>query len=437
MIAELKKDIAADKKASQQESFAQKQEMVVLRNEIVTLQNANAILAYKSDAFIKQFANSKISDQALASKNVKAHQEDDGDFDGEAEEQHSIDDREDFRQSQYGALKELIEKNHDEIHMVISDIKQEVMDRLSTRIQKSVDGVAGDLAEHVAQIADLKESKKSGDLVNVKEQIDDLWKAINPRPKFDLSQQRDQSNSWFAYMDKPLLAGDSRPNFDLGGKNVNFNKDNDNGFPGDAEETRSVDFRQCQHDILKEHIDRVESELHVAITDNKKYVMTKLAAKFQKRLDVVAGDLAEHVAQIADLKESGDLVNVQHLHEQVNDLKQQIEHGWKTAFNIAVEAPDFDQSEHHNHEKIQSSDFKALKQDVYEKFKLFAGEVDKELKRMNMKLGGLPVTSAKREEMEAYLVRVETKMDNVQHWVATINQKLVDSGMANLVGPHS
>lgn len=214
------------------------------------------------------------------------------------------------------------------------------------------------------------------------------------------------------------------------------NKD-DNDFDGDVKETRSIEFQQRRYDILKEQIERVEDDLHVAIADNKKDVMTKLATKFQKRLEVVAGGLAEHVAKIAEMEESGAVINSEDLKQQINDL-------WK-AINNGPQ-PNFDLDEQDYQEKNRSTnmdklsmgaEFKAFQNKVYEQFKAFAGEVDRELKRFNMKLGGLPVTNADRNEMEAELTRLETKIDNVQHWVANVNQKLVEIGHARLVDPQS
>lgn len=229
-------------------------------------------------------------------------------------------------------------------------------------------------------------------------------------------------------------------------KDANAGESDDDDFDDDAEDTRSVDFRQCQYDTLKEHIERIEDELHVAIADNKKYVMTKLATKFQKRLDIVASGLAEHVAQIAELKESGAVVNAQDLKEQISDLYKAINNGTEPNFNTSSDWKGADPAEQGNQEKNRSAnmdklgmagEFQVLKEEVYEKFKVFAGGVDKELKRVNIKLGSLPVTSAERKELEAYNDRIEAKMENIQYWLATINQKLVELGHANLVGPHS
>ncbi|TID27745.1 hypothetical protein E2P81_ATG00499 [Venturia nashicola] len=112
-----------------------------------------------------------------------------------------------------------------------------------------------------------------------------------------------------------------------------------------------------------------------------------------------AGDLAEHVVAVAGLKESGDLISDQKLRQQIDELKQQVEQGRKTASNVAVETP-------HLNRRDTSGDFNALKQELYEKLKVFTGEVGKELKRMNTKLGAV-LNPAKGDEMKAYLAHVE------------------------------
>lgn len=141
--AQLKKDMAA----SQKESSAQKQEILALRNDVNTLRNANTILKSQIDAqqeeytasLNKKFADCKIPENAVRSKDA----DDDRDFDSDAEEQRSIDDREDFHNAQYDTLKERLEKEHDEIYMVISDVKQDIMTKLDMKFQKQLDVVAG------------------------------------------------------------------------------------------------------------------------------------------------------------------------------------------------------------------------------------------------------------------------------------------------------
>ncbi|QDS72869.1 hypothetical protein FKW77_007412 [Venturia effusa] len=220
------------------------------------------------------------------------------------------------------------------------------------------------------------------------------------------------------------------PSTIVGSKDANTHKDEDSDFEADYEEKRSIedreDFRQSQYNSLKELIENNHDELYMTIGDNKKEIMRKLATKFQKRLDVVSGDLAEHVAQLAELKESGAVLDAQGLNQQIDELWKAISRGTQ---------PEFD-SESNMNTLGMAAELKAFQQKIIGDFKTFAGEVDKELKRMRMDLGGQPVTDAKCKEMEAYLARIEAKMENVQQWVASVNQKLVESGNTRLVGPH-
>lgn len=216
-------------------------------------------------------------------------------------------------------------------------------------------------------------------------------------------------------------------------------QDDDDDFDGDSEEHLMVndgdDIHQARYETLKELIEKACDEIYLTIVDNRKDVEKKLATKFQKRLDVVSGGLAEHVVHIEELKESGKLVSITDLQKQINKIWEVINNGPQSQFDLSEERNNEKTRFTNTDNSIQTEDFEALKQEVYDKFKLFAGEVDRELKRMNMKLRGLPATAEKCEEVETYLARVEAKMDNVQQWIATLNQKLVDSGKGNLMGP--